>query len=1087
MQKDKNHKKKFSKKKESHKFFNERTERFQKILQNTLLSVQRYKTMDIFGASELNICIQTLEIIQEGIDSLKAILLQEPSKIDNTDVMDRLQKINNELSNIFKSYGTTNLVDMVNICFGNDYLINVVNDENKDIFAVIKQFIHPIGYKALLWKDNHKVTSKKIVKNRIVEDFMIVDQSETFDCFDLASSAKNFQTKVYGIKVALQNPIEKKTLIISGIMDDICLKFINDVFLIKKVDRLILANNNLKTHDINYFNRFISSLTIKELLVYNDQEINHKFVGYISQSKLIKQKTISMVIAEFISSELYGQRKMLIQLLVRNTDPEFQYLAYLLYDLLSNEGNNSIDTYEQTLLFDSLPWTIKKYFRDAMKVTIKYTKNLSNMDNQKIPVEQQICLMKVSDSVKEKAMNKLKEVKAKSEDSGSKAQNYLDGLLKIPFGIYKEEPILMCISIINTEFKELIKDLPIDYLKKIDGIEDIKIKDKYSSVELLKYMTILNKNYIPKMKENNMVQLIELLTEQKREGLINNVCYINAIIKNNNLNGCKICHSGKKNNYMKDEILFFLKKYQTNDEIFNKLLKKYEGVIIFSKVNSYHNVLQKLLEMWKKVNVNIKYVRNILDESVYGHDNAKRQIERVIGQWMNGEPTGYCFGFEGPHGIGKTSLAKNGLANCLQDENKTGRPFSFIALGGSSNGSMLSGHSYTYVGSTWGRIVDILMEQKCMNPIIFIDELDKVSKTEHGKEIIGILTHMVDPTQNDNFQDKYFSGIDFDLTRVLFIFSYNNPDLIDPILLDRIHRIQFKSLSIEDKIIITKKHILPELFTRVGLTDTIHFKDDVIKYIIEMYTKEAGVRKLKEVLFEIISEINLEIIQNMNDEFFNFNLTIEAVKDKYLKDRVTVRYKEIHPTDQVGIINGLWANALGMGGIIQIESNFFPSTKPMDLKLTGMQGDVMKESMNVAMTLAWKLTSSTNQLKFTNLLNKTNNGIHIHCPEGAVPKDGPSAGTAITCCIYSLLNEKPINRMYAITGEIDLHGNVTAIGGLDLKIIGGVRAGVKHFIYPKENDIDFIKFMEKYKDNKLVDGIKFISVSHIDEVLTLIF
>ena len=131
-----------------------------------------------------------------------------------------------------------------------------------------------------------------------------------------------------------------------------------------------------------------------------------------------------------------------------------------------------------------------------------------------------------------------------------------------------------------------------------------------------------------------------------------------------------------------------------------------------------------------------------------------------------------------------------------------------------------------------------------MNPIIFIDELDKVSKTEHGKEIIGILTHMVDPTQNEHFQDKYFSGIDFNLSRVLFIFSYNNPELIDPILLDRIHRIKFKNLSLEDKVIITRKHILPELFKRVGLTNTVEFSDDIIKYIVENYTKE-GCKKIK--------------------------------------------------------------------------------------------------------------------------------------------------------------------------------------------------------------------------------------------------
>ena len=251
----------------------------------------------------------------------------------------------------------------------------------------------------------------------------------------------------------------------------------------------------------------------------------------------------------------------------------------------------------------------------------------------------------------------------------------------------------------------------------------------------------------------------------------------------------------------------------------------------------------------KNITTNIKNINNVLDNSIYGHTDAKRQVERIIGQWITGKQSGYCFGFEGPPGVGKTSLAKKGLAYCLKDEDGKPRPFSFIALGGSSNGSTLSGHNYTYVGSTWGKIVDILMEKKCMNPIIFIDELDKVSKTEHGKEIIGILTHLVDTTQNMSFQDKYFNGIDLDMSKVLFIFSYNDVSMIDRILLDRIHRIKFDYLTIIDKQNIVKKFILPEIFDKMGIEDIIYFTDDVVTYIIDNYTNEAGVRKLKEILF----------------------------------------------------------------------------------------------------------------------------------------------------------------------------------------------------------------------------------------------
>jgi ATP-dependent Lon protease len=230
-------------------------------------------------------------------------------------------------------------------------------------------------------------------------------------------------------------------------------------------------------------------------------------------------------------------------------------------------------------------------------------------------------------------------------------------------------------------------------------------------------------------------------------------------------------------------------------------------------------------------------------------------------------------------------LAK-GLSECLKDENGVSRPFALIALGGDSNASTLVGHSYTYVGSTWSQIIQILMDKKCMNPIIVFDEVDKISKTEHGKEITGILTHLLDPTQNDCFQDKYFSGIDIDLSKVLFILSYNDVESIDKVLLDRVHRIKFESLSIEDKVVICNNHLLPEIYKKVGLEDTIHFADETIKFIVEEYTLEPGVRKLKEKLFEIVGEINLNLLKELNT---NIELPIVISKDditnKYFKDK----------------------------------------------------------------------------------------------------------------------------------------------------------------------------------------------------------
>jgi len=212
------------------------------------------------------------------------------------------------------------------------------------------------------------------------------------------------------------------------------------------------------------------------------------------------------------------------------------------------------------------------------------------------------------------------------------------------------------------------------------------------------------------------------------------------------------------------------------------------------------------------------------------------------------------------------------------------------------------------------------------------------------------------------------------------------------------------------------------------------------------------------------------------------------VKTKYLKDRHEVRQKKIHTTNSVGLISGLWANALGRGGVLPIEVKFFPSGTFLDLKLTGMQGDVMKESMNVAKTLSWSLLTEDRMSQHTKKMDATKNqGIHIHVPEGATPKDGPSAGTAITVAMYSLLCGRRIRHDVAITGEICLQGKVTAIGGLDLKILGGIRAGVKTFIFPKENDKEFNDFFEKYGEKDIVEGIEFIQVETIHDVLKIVF
>ena len=1029
---------------------------FQYVIQKTIINIQKNKTLDILGVNEVNNCINSFNVLNEKISEL----LLNLHSIDSETVINTLQNINNELSGLLKIYGTESLDDLLLICFGNNNSI-ITNNEEIIKYDLLQKYFHPTSYKVAFLKKNEK---SKITLNT---DDVVCDKAKNLDCYDISLNVKPFHMKVYGMKLYIYHTTLKKGIIIYGIIDDIMIGFLNNKLINQKFNNTkeFLQNQESEVKDNNNFEKFINSLTLKDYLIFSHKEIIHKYAGIISQTKLLKQKSLSQLVKDFLSNELYFKREMLIQLLTISTNDDNKYIAYLLYDILSNDANGTVDTQEQTILFDSFPWSIKQYFRDAMKKTLQYTTELSNFDINKIPLEQQICILKANESVKEKAMMKLKEVKAKSEDSGSKARQYLDGLLKIPFSIYRKEPIMNVMSENRDIFSKFIKlQLP----------ENIPIKDTYTSVEILKYLKVIS-------DKNN---IIHYLLNNDKNSLNKIVLKINEYISKNKLKIKKLNYNNKNKETLKEMITLFVNE-NNHEDLLNSLFENQSSSSSLSSSSSGSFEFSKIKQNFTLIKDYIGNVKSTLDVAVHGHDKAKKQLEIIIGQWINGEHDGYCFGFEGPPGVGKTSLAKRGLSNCLKDENGVSRPFAMIQMGGDSNGSTLHGHNYTYVGSTWGSIVQILIDKKCMNPIIFIDEIDKISKTEHGKEMVGILTHLLDSTQNDCFQDKYFSGIDLDLSKALFILSYNDPESIDKILLDRIHRVKFSSLSVEDKIVIANAHMLPDIYKKMGLEGIIAFENDVLKFIIDEYTCEAGVRKLKEILFEIIGEINLDILKNENDvSEFPFNISINDIKTKYFKDKHEINTKKIHLENKIGILNGLWANAVGQGGIIPIQANYYPSDKFLDLKLTGMQGDVMKESMNVALTLAWNLTDD--KVK-KNIKNNCNYGLHIHCPEGSVPKDGPSAGTAITCVIYSLFNNLKIKHNVAITGEMSLDGNVTQIGGLDLKFLGGIKAGIVEFIFPQENEKDYLKFIEKYKDNELLHNIVFHKVSHITEVLKIIF
>jgi ATP-dependent Lon protease len=819
-----------------------------------------------------------------------------------------------------------------------------------------------------LLKDRSKSKSKKKISPHTKEELSFDKCKEILGDKKLVvvknTYADNVIEEKCGAKIYLL--FNNKAIVLYGYFkDDLINVAYTQGFLKEKYKSLkLVLNYNMLLVPSYFKDKFMKQLTLRDFIVLENDEISSEIKRKYNDYKNLQGKPLLVLVNEFVLASKYRKIDILTLLLMSNI--ENKKLAYVLFDILQTKDQANIA--EEIYL--GLHHSIRDEL-DAAKLDFKESeKKIRKLTESDIPYEKRITLMDVEDDVKGKAMEKLKSIKSSFQGDG-KAQSYLDGLLKIPFNIFKECPVI--------NFKS-------DFSKKL-------------------------KEIYPIGEFNSEHQINEFITD--------------------------IENKDSDNQFVKE-----WREYQMDT-------KEY-----------------------------IRDARKSLDAAVYGHKEAKTQLERIIGQWINGEAKGAVLGLEGPPGTGKTSLAKQGLSKCLTDENGEPRPFAFLPIGGSTNGSTLVGHNYTYVGSTWGRIVDILMTTKCMNPIIFIDEIDKVSHTEHGKEIISILTHLTDSTQNDEFEDKYFAGIKFDLSKALIVLSFNDVNLIDPILKDRITIIQTNALSTNEKIRIVKDYMLPEILKDVGFTkEEIIIDEEEIIDIIETYTYEAGVRKLKEKLYELVREINLLNIYHNNITF------PYHVKNKFIKrvfeNKPKVRVKKIADKPYVGLVNGLYASTSGIGGLTIIECYKQPSERMLDLSMTGSQGDVMKESVQVAKTIAWSLLDSKKKDEYTSEESKKKPfGIHIHTPEGAVPKDGPSAGAAMTLAIYSLLSGIPVKNNVAMTGEIDLSRNVRAIGGLSAKLNGARRAGATLALIPKENEDD----LDRIRREKLVEEDEHFRVIMVETI-----
>lgn len=619
----------------------------------------------------------------------------------------------------------------------------------------------------------------------------------------------------------------------------------------------------------------------------------------------------------------------------------------------------------------------------------------------------------------------------------------------------------------------------------IELLTDLKKRKLYVKSKIIKYLETQLKEY---NYDNNYDMFINLTTEQ-----IGNVTGEMCNYFNNmkEYEKKKIIYDLENINKLKlDKPLFFkILELDINIKFKERVLDKFK---IMENMNrnsdEYYKIYKWITNFIKipfgrynelnientKVNSFLKQSKKIMNEAIYGHNNAKKRVLEILSKWINNPNScGNCIGIKGVMGNGKTTLVRKGIAKILK------RPFHHISLGGIKDSAVFEGHDYTYVGSKWGKIIDILINSNCMNPVIYFDELDKVSNTDYGREVIDILMHITDLSQNKSFQDKYFSGIDIDLSRILFIFSFNDESKIDTILLDRMEIIDTKNFNITDKIKIANNYLLPSIKEDINVNN-VKFSEEAIKYIIEYYTCEGGVRKLKELLTNIIMNINMRVLKNKLKLPILVNLNL--LKNDFMKHKIPIEYPKMRDKPLVGYINGLAVYENGVGMVHPVECNYYPSDTILNINATGSQGDITQEANIVAKIVAWNLLSKNKQKKLYNKWESDGyQAINIHSYETACSGDGPSAGVATTVAILSLLLNIPIRHDIAITGEIDQTGDVLTIGGLEGKLIGAKKAGIKHVLVPNNNKADFSKIKVKLIDN----DFKVSFISRIEEAVNI--
>lgn len=600
-----------------------------------------------------------------------------------------------------------------------------------------------------------------------------------------------------------------------------------------------------------------------------------------------------------------------------------------------------------------------------------------------------------------------------------------------------------------------------------DNIADIVVRDVYKKQEILSMVNAMKR--LEKVIEF-LVEEIDILSLEE---------HIHERIKE------KI-DENQKEYYLREQLKVLQEELGDNDDI--KDIDEYKNKIYNLKtINDNKNKLlkecDKLLKMpsgshegslirtyidtcldlpwgiYTKDNVNLNKVRKSLDKDHYGMNKVKEDIiEQLAVKSLNNDINGQIICLVGPPGVGKTSIAKS-IAKSI------GKNFARIALGGVHDEAEIRGHRKTYIGAMCGRIMSAIKQSGSNNPLILLDEVDKLGNDFKGDPTSALL-EVLDAEQNNSFVDHYID-MPYDLSKVMFITTANDYSMIPAPLADRMDIIHLPSYTREEKFNIAKKHLIPKQLEKNGIASKMFkISDNAIYDIIDSYTREAGVRTLERTISKIMKKAAVKLIEN------NFNKVTVKFSDleKYLGAR-KFKNNVMLKKDEIGIVTGLAWTSFG-GETMPIEVALLDGSGK--IILTGSLGDIMKESANIAISC---VRARAKQLNIDSEFYKKYD-IHIHAPEGAVPKDGPSAGVTMTTALVSALSNIPVRRDIAMTGEITLRGNVLPIGGLREKTMAAYKLGIKKIIIPKENESDLEEIEKIVKEN-----IEFIFAETIDTVI----